>query len=222
MTDTFPTASVSRTSPGRGTFPVRGAKTISEKYEEERSPLPSAKHMSLTLLVGVILAWIMGVFSPEEYFGAIRNNIRGKRYLYATIRIFAGLGSLLIFIGAIVGAFHAFNIFNIQVHQNRVELDSYYRKTTELTSTDGTYTTTFRIFVHTPPYWTPPNPKNLEAGFNFYWLGNPQAECSDPASKGFSEKYAGSYSSSTREYEMTCRTYSPVLDNGRLIMIREN
>ena len=56
---------------------------------------------TLFLFLAIIWAIIMGIFSPEEYFGGIYKNFKEKKPLYAWLRILAGLGALIIFLGAI-------------------------------------------------------------------------------------------------------------------------
>jgi|SRR3989344_2036786 len=136
---------------------------------------------------------------------------------------------LVIFLFLVVGA--AVNSYvntkvtelaSTPIEPQRAELSSYYRKVSDqYDASSSVYTTIFAVFVHTPPYWTPKDPKHPEAGFSWIWRGDPGAQCTD-VSRGFSEESAGAYSSSTKEYEFTCKTYRPILDNGYLFTVKEN
>lgn len=63
-----------------------------------------------SLFFALILGLLMGIFSPEEYFGSIRDDFHNKKRLYASLKIGAGLGSLVIFLGGVVVALNALGV----------------------------------------------------------------------------------------------------------------
>ena len=97
-------------------------------------------------------------------------------------------------------------------------LDVYYKKISENKDENGVYMTVFRLFLHVPPYHRPKSPMSE---FSFIWNGTKEIECSDQKKEGHSTETAGAYSSTTITFTMSCKTNTPIMDNGKLFSVSE-
>ncbi len=63
--------------------------------------------MISALFLCLLSILLMGVFSPEEYFGGIKQNFEKGELFYAGLRIVAGCLAFVVFIGAVFVAYNA-------------------------------------------------------------------------------------------------------------------
>ncbi|MEK7541647.1 MAG: hypothetical protein AAB533_02240 [Patescibacteria group bacterium] len=116
--------------------------------------------------------------------------------------------------------FHRQDIQTTAIQQSeRPSLGLTYEKTEEYKDeSTGIYSTTFLLTLNVPPYFMPYYP---DGRFSLLWTGDTNRECGDLQSLGSTWEFAGSYSSTTKRYEITCKTYRPILDNKRLFSVVE-
>lgn len=146
----------------------------------------------------------MGMFSPEEYFGGISKSFEEDKPLYAWLKIFAGIGGLIIFLGAVTSALVFF--FNIKISREAYQpppLQISYETISE-NNQNGIFETLFKITIIRPPgnfeYNYEPSAKILGA------------ECSNTDWRETVTYSDGSSIAVTKmEWEIKCKSYTHII-----------